>query len=235
MVILNLLLSVVLGILPALIWLVFFLKAEMHPEPKRLVFLTFLTGFFITLPTLFVQTVLRDSIKYYWPAYNIFILFFILAFVEELFKFLGAYWTVRKQPSFKEPIEAMFYMISIALGFATIENIFIIAGNFNFANPEILYQTFGTLSLRFVGATFLHALSSAIVGYYWAKGHIHKVVFHTLIIGLILATAVHAIFNYLVLTFQNSYLIYPTLFLLTISFFVVNDFSKLRPLNNSEF
>jgi len=228
MVIVNWLFLIVLATLPALLWFIFFSKAESHKEPKRLVLLTFLIGFFISSPTVLIQTILKEEIKYFWPAINIFILIFVLALVEELFKFIGAYWAVRKDPTFSEPIEAMFYMVSVALGFATVENILIIAGDFNFHNPLILYQSISTMALRFFGATFLHTLSSAVFGYYWAKGHIHKILFHFLLLGLILATSIHAIFNYLVLRFENSYLIYPTLFLLTISFFVVNDFSKLR-------
>ena len=122
----------------------------------------------------------------------------------------------------------MIYMIAAALGFATVENIFIISTTLNSFSLADITQTISTISLRLIGATLLHALASALVGYYWALGILRKSLFSYVTIGIILATLIHAVFNYLVLSFQENLLIYPSLFLLTAAFFIFNDFEKLK-------
>ena len=83
-----------------------------------------------------------------------------------------------------------------------------------------------TVSLRFVGATLLHTLTSGIVGYYWALGIVRGKVARYLAIGLPLAAILHATFNYLILTYGNA--VYSVIFLIVVGFFVLNDFEKLK-------
>jgi len=81
--------------------------------------------------------------------------------------------------------------------------------------------------LRFVGATLLHALSSAIVGHYWARGIRFNIEGKFIFAGLVLASIFHIIFNYLVSEF-NNFLVYPTAFLAILGFFVLYDFEELK-------
>jgi protease PrsW len=152
-----------------------------------------------------------------------------LAAIEELMKFGAAYFAVGKSPELDEPIDAMIYMIVAALGFATLENIGALTNVASAAasgQGAIFISVFETVSLRFVGATLLHSLTSAIVGYHWALGMMHKKVPHYLASGLIFATILHATFNYLILNYAP--IGYSVLFLLIIGFFVLNDFEKLK-------
>lgn len=148
-----------------------------------------------------------------------FISFLVLAAVEEISKFFAAFWIIRKSRFFDEPVDAMVYMIAAALGFAALENIFITFGNINGASMAI-GEILGIIVFRFIGATLLHALSSGVVGYYWAK----KL---SLLKGLAAASLLHAIFNYLIIIF-NEELIYPTIFLIIIALFIFWDFEKLK-------
>ena len=132
----------------------------------------------------------------------------------------------------------MIYMIVAALGFAALENVFI-ALNSVFQNGWNSNDLFGILIFRFIGATLLHALSSAIVGYYWAKKFIlDKVPLITgiekrdiaedlIMQGIIFASLLHAIFNFLILKY-NDILIYPTIFLTIIALFVFWNFEKIK-------
>ncbi|MBI4094348.1 MAG: hypothetical protein HY436_00915, partial [Candidatus Liptonbacteria bacterium] len=78
----------------------------------------------------------------------------------------------------------------------------------------------------FIGATLLHALASAIVGYYWAVSIRDFGMRKPLLTGLALATALHAAFNLLIIHFGT--MAYPVLLLVIAGFFIVNDFEKLR-------
>jgi RsiW-degrading membrane proteinase PrsW (M82 family) len=210
-------------LLPTFIWFLFFLKEDPHPEPKRLIIYTFGIGVLVSLPALFFQLFFQRFI--FGDGPNAFLLSIVcFALIEEVFKFLAAYLSVRSDPAFDEPVDAMIYLIIAALGFATVENFFIVTGTITTS----LAVSLEALSLRFVGATLLHTLSSGLLGYYWARSitHEHKLSF--LLRGVIYAVAIHSVFNYLVIRFQESNLIYPSLFLIFIVFILLNDFEKIK-------
>src|SRR3989344_4541791 len=101
--------------------------------------------------------------------------------------FLAASASAGGSKYFDEPIDAMIYMLTASLGFAAAENIFVVLDAI-FNNGAAAEGIFGIIVFRFVGATLLHALSSSIVGYFWAKGIIlvvHRPQF--IIYGLLLA------------------------------------------------
>ena len=135
---------------------------------------------------------------------------------------------VRKSRFFDEPIDAMIYMITAALGFAMVENIAVALSTSN------IQEAISAMTLRFVGATLLHVLTSGIIGYYWAKSLILKNQFLVIgrwpliIKGLILASLLHMIFNYLILVSKEQILIYPTIFLIIIALFLFWDFEKIK-------
>jgi RsiW-degrading membrane proteinase PrsW (M82 family) len=147
-----------------------------------------------------------------------------LAIIEETMKFAAAYFAINRTPEFKEPIEAMIYIIVAALGFATLENIGAISG----ISPQAAFipAVLETISLRFIGATLLHTLTSGIVGYHWALGIARGKIKRSILLGLGIAAVVHTIFNYLILTYGG--IIYPVIFLIIVGFVVLNDFEKLK-------
>jgi len=226
MVILSVFITIVAALLPAIIWLLFFLKEDVHPEPKRLIIYTFCVGAIISLPVLIAQIIFQNVLLEL--IRNAFLLMIGLAVIEEVLKFFAAYFAVHKDPAFDEPIDAVVYMIAAAMGFASIENIFIASQNINTIHPLAFAPTLITLALRFVGATLLHALASGMVGYFWAKGWRKPDLRNQIIIGIVGATIIHFVFNYLVLKFQNVTLFYSSLFLVVAAFFLLNDFEKLK-------
>jgi RsiW-degrading membrane proteinase PrsW (M82 family) len=122
-------------------------------------------------------------------------------------------------------------MIAAALGFATIENLFVVLNVLGDASSLAVGTTAQTLLLRFVGATLLHTLTAGLIGYYWALGKLRNAVSSLLPLGIVLATIVHIVFNYLVFAFEDSNLFVPSLFLVVAAFFVLNDFEKLKRVN----
>jgi RsiW-degrading membrane proteinase PrsW (M82 family) len=239
-------LSLFLGLLPGFAWLVFYLSEDPHPEPKRLIALTFIAGiafgFFtiiieqafiggITLAGIPTIPVIAQEIQTgaigTFGIFELILTLLGLAFIEEFMKFSAAYFAAGKSSQLDEPVDAMIYMIVAALGFATLENIGAITNAAAAAaQGTFIITAFQTASLRFVGGTLLHSLTSAIVGYHWALGLAKKKVPHYLVAGFIAATILHATFNYLILNYADVG--YSILFLLVIGFFVLNDFEKLK-------
>lgn len=225
-----LLLSLILGLIPGFAWLIFYLSEDPHPEPKRLIVLTFFSGIAFGFFTIIIEQIFNGALAHMGVAELSAASLLGLALIEELMKFAAAYFAVGKSPELDEPIDAMVYMIVAALGFATLENIGALtnaAAAITTAGPgAIIASVFETASLRFVGATLLHSLTSAIVGYHWALGIAHKKVWEYIISGFIFATILHATFNWLILNYADVG--YAVLFLLIVGFFVLNDFEKLK-------
>ncbi len=216
--------AILAAVLPALLWLFLFTREDQHPEPTELIAYTFTLGGLMVIPTLIIQILFKS-----WGPESALLSLVALALLEEIFKFSGSYLAVRHNKAFDEPIDAMIYTITAALGFATIENFFNLVKSQDVLLSLTTADALSTAGLRFIGATFLHALASALVGYFWARGIIAKRHRGYLWIGILVATAVHSIFNYLIAAFQGeSNLLYPSVFLLLVAFFVMIDFEKLR-------
>ncbi|MBI3075046.1 MAG: PrsW family intramembrane metalloprotease [Parcubacteria group bacterium] len=183
------------GILPALLWLWFWLREDgKHPEPKKLIFAAFVAGMFAVPPALFLEGIAKDIFQ------SGFYLLLAWATIEEVVKYLGAHIVafrsvcLDKSRCVDEPIDPAIYMITAALGFAALENtLFLLApiGQGSFTAGLI------TGNLRFVGAMVLHVVASSSIGlamglsFYksaWAK----RIYF---LIGLFTSIVLHTLFN----------------------------------------
>jgi RsiW-degrading membrane proteinase PrsW (M82 family) len=179
------------GVLPSLLWLAFWLfEDRCEPEPKRYIFFTFLAGMVAVLPVLLLEeyaaTVLTGTL-----------LLLVWAFTEEIFKFAAAYFVALRSWVFDEPLDAIIYMVTAALGFSSIENALFLWG----ALPQGALHGVLTEDLRFVGATLLHTLSSATIGVSIALSFNKSAGMRALytLCGVILATALHTLFNFFIL------------------------------------
>jgi RsiW-degrading membrane proteinase PrsW (M82 family) len=207
-----------LGFLPGIIWLFFFLQEDSkRAEPKRLIASMFLWGGLAT----FIVLPLQIAAKYFLLAGDIaggnWMHVTALATIEEILKFAVVYFWIYGRKEFDEPIDAMVYMVVAALGFATVENIATVLRATS--APELL-------TLRFIGATLLHSLASGIVGYYWSRGIVRCKVWQYVVGGLVAASAFHAIFNYLMVAWGPSLRVTGLLILL--AFMVLRDFEELK-------
>ena len=219
-----LIISLVFGLLPGFAWLVFYLSEDPHPEPKRLIAFAFVVGMAFGFFTVAIENIFSGWAAGFGIQELSLLSLFCLAAIEETMKFAAAHFAINRTPEFREPVDAMIYMIVAALGFATLENIGAISG----ISPQaaLISTVLETVSLRFVGATLLHTLTSGIVGYYWALGLAKGTVKRYVLYGLVLAAALHTIFNYLILTYGGA--VYSVIFLMVVGFFVLNDFEQLK-------
>jgi RsiW-degrading membrane proteinase PrsW (M82 family) len=226
----NVFIVLIAAFAPALAWLFFFLREDaVHPEPRRLIAKVFIAGALVSVPTFLVQSGFDSLLRGEFT-----VLVVLLAFIEELFKFGAAWLVVRRDKAFDEPVDAMIYMVAASLGFATVENIFITGSAYPLsASLGVLLVAGGaltTLTYRFLGATLLHVLASSLLGYAWARGWVKGKPLHFIALGLVGATVVHAVFNFLIYRFQYENLLFPTLFLVLAGFFVLADFEKVKKL-----
>jgi RsiW-degrading membrane proteinase PrsW (M82 family) len=218
-----LVISLVFGLLPGFAWLVFYLGEENHPEPKRLIVFTFVVGIAFGFFTVAIENIFSGWASGIGIQELSLLSLFGLAAIEEVMKFCAAHFAINRSKEVTEPVDVMIYMIVAALGFATLENIGAIAG----LTPQaLLPAVFETVSLRFVGATLLHTLTSGIVGYYWALGMVRgKVAWHVAL-GLAIAAVLHTTFNYLILAYGGA--VYSVVFLVVVGFFVLADFEAIK-------
>ncbi len=207
------------GFLPSFAWLFFFLKEDLHPEPKKMIVRVFVAGGVVTFVAVFVELFAQSFLALFGVFKDHPVSFFIFAAIEEILKFCAAYWIIRRSAFFNEPVDAMIYTVIAALGFALVENVAVIA------KMEDLSYAVGVLTLRFIGATLLHSLSSALLGYYWALGLLRGRLFAFLIKGFLFASLLHLAFNYLIFIEQ----LHTSIFLLIIvAIFVLADFEKIK-------
>lgn len=180
------------GLLPALLWLVFWqLEDHCEPEPKKLIIISFMAGM-ITVPLVLPFEHLVQN------AFSGTFMLFLWACIEELFKFAAAWIVILRNRAVDEPIDAIVYMLTVALGFAALENTLFLLG------PLSTGDTAGSLlagNVRFIGATLLHTLASATIGISLALSFYRSARRRHLYLagGITLAILLHTLFNYLVL------------------------------------
>jgi RsiW-degrading membrane proteinase PrsW (M82 family) len=219
-----LLIALVGGLVPGFAWMIFYMGEDPHPEPKRLIVFTFIVGMAFGFFTVAIENIFSGWALGFGVQELSILSLVCLALIEETMKFAAAHFAINKNPEFDEPIDAMIYMIVAALGFDTLENIGALS-NIPL-QATLIPAVFQTISLRFIGATLLHTLTSGIVGYQWALGIVRHKVKEYLAAGIIIAAILHAAFNYLILAYGDA--AYSVVFLILIGFFVLNDFEILK-------
>lgn len=215
------------GMLPALLWLWFWLKEDKaRPEPKGVIALAFLGGA-VAVPASFFF----ENIVTHYFAVGSLITIILWAFIEEILKFGGAWAGALWRKENDEPVDAMIYLITAALGFAALENaLFLLTP---LAQGGIA-DTLATGNLRFIGSTLLHVISSSIVGialaYAFCKIPRVKALYTG--VGVILAALLHTLFNFFILnTGNNLFMTFGVVWVLSIVLFLF--FEKVKRLNRT--
>jgi len=210
----NYLIYIVLGLAPSIIWLLFYLRKDTHPESNKMVLKIFFIGMLVTIPTALAEIgifytlaggkdIMDDVWRQNFPFLSLIYGFLGIALIEEFLKYLIVRQKVLNDPEFDEPVDVMLYMIIAALGFAALENIFYLLPSGE--NPEILLTTVFTSLFRFLGATFLHSLCSGIFGYFLALSFLNiKKSFRFVVLGLTTATVLHGLFNLSIMKIGDS-------------------------------
>lgn len=230
----NIILAIVVGFLPAVFWLWFFLKEDCHPEPKWMIVYTFLAGMAVIPIALIVEKFIFDFFLYLklatFDSYPI-LLLFLWSAVEEYLKYAAANKTALKKKVFDEPVDALIYLIVAALGFAAFENILFALKNFG-GNDNLL-ASFISGNFRFLGPTLLHVAASSMVGASIAFSFFHKEHMKRNVAGgLILAVLLHTIFNYFIMKSKERDILEIFLLIWVIIILILFLFEKIKRLKN---
>ena len=189
------------GVLPAVFWLWFWLKEDdLHPEPRGLLILSFLVGMLATA----IAYPTEQYIMKHFDVGSVGLLF-LWAATEEMLKFTGIYLVALRSKYFDEPIDAVIYLITIALGFASLENAMFLI------NPLGGGDWSATIMLgdfRFIGATLLHVAASGLVGVVIALAFYMPTAKRHLVsaLGLFGAVILHTLFNFSIIVSEGVYL-----------------------------
>lgn len=194
----NYLFYIILGIAPSIIWLLFYLKKDKKPEPKGKILQVFGGGVVAALLAATTETIILKKLvglEVLSRVTKIIFIFLIIAFIEEILKYLIVRFLVFKNSELDEPIDIVIYMIIAALGFAALENVFLF-----FSEELQIFETVLVAALRFVGATLLHALSSGIFGFFIALSFLNpKKRPMLLFAGILLSVILHALYNFFII------------------------------------
>lgn len=221
------------GILPSVFWLWFWLKEDdIHPEPRGLIILSFLVGMLATALAYPIEQFIALNVNG-----SDFLLLLLWAITEEVLKFTGIYLIALRSKYFDEPIDAVIYFMTIALGFAALENTMFLF------NPLVGGDSMATLLLgnfRFIGATLLHVGASGFVGVMLALSfyEVRAKRRTASIVGLLGAITLHTLFNFSIIMSEGAYLyqIFVGLWIFVIGIlFFCEKIKKLAPRSHVEY
>ena len=177
-----------LAITPGLAIAFFIYSRDKEKEPGKLLRRAFLLGM--------LSTFVAIAFELWWEkngytrrpdlSSTAFYAMIVVAFSEEFAKFIFLRRFFYKHKEFNEPFDGIVYSVMIALGFATLENIF------------YAYQYgIGTTIMRMFTAVPSHAADGVIMGYFVGKAKFHpnkKTLY--LVAGLLGATFFHGAYDF---------------------------------------
>ena len=183
--------AILAGILPSFIWLFFWTREDTKShQPRSLIVFLFIGGMLAVPIAGFSEQMVQAMV------HNQTICYVIWAAIEEILKFTAVYVIAVHVRANNEPVDIMIYCIVAALGFAALENTLFIVSPL-LQGPVSISQSLIMGNMRFIGATLVHVVSSATIGfmlgYVFFQGKIAK--FFAFIIGLASAIAIHTGFN----------------------------------------
>jgi protease PrsW len=222
------------GLAPSVIWLLFFLRKDSHPESNKMILKVFFFGMAAAIPVALLEIGFYEELKPLsvplWASKLVYA-FLGISLIEELFKYLAVKKTVLKNSELDEPVDIMLYMIIAALGFAAAENLLVLLP---MLDPFRFLETAMVSLLRFLGATFLHALVSGLLGYFLAlsfngRKNRSKLVW----LGLSTAVALHGLYDFSIMEVGgNLKFLIPIAILVSLTVFVSLVFQRVKKIKS---
>ena len=212
-------------IAPALFWTgYFYYKDRFFPEPVINIaityFLGFLSGFICLkiyglLPQIGITadpSFLMENNRWQFLGYCL----GIVGFLEEIFKFIPFLFIIFFFKAFDEKIDGIIYASTVALGFASFENI-------NYLPSMEGVELFG----RAAASPLIHTIFASIWGYHVGKARLFgKSILKPSLISIFLASISHGFFDFL--TLSSSLRILSAVFILSIWIWRIKIIERLN-------
>ena len=165
-----------------------YLRDKHEPEPIKLVILSFFYGaislgldLLFAIPLEKFANINENDLQE--QAIHAFV---IVAFSEELCKFIFVRGILYRNKNFNEPLDGIVYSVMVGMGFATAENII-----------YVLSGGEGTAIVRMFSAIPAHALFAVLMGYWLGKAKFtHRRATLYGVVALLVATLFHGIYDY---------------------------------------
>ena len=131
-------------------------KDKFDKEPPAFLITSFVLGMVAIVPAIFIEysgavfSVYGDS-----TVMTLIYAFIVIGFTEEFCKFLVLRFYAYRKPEFNEPFDGITYSVMVAMGFATLENIFYV---FQFGMGNAFWRMFTAVPA--------HASFGIVMGYY---------------------------------------------------------------------
>jgi RsiW-degrading membrane proteinase PrsW (M82 family) len=155
--------GVILALVPAMIWLVFFYQQDRkEPEPKRVVLRVFLFGALMAggAGQRIIDLFRVEEWSYGSAWLQLGALILIVGFTEEFFKYAAVRYTVFPTDDFSGRVDGIIYGVTAGLGYATALNLTYVISN------QGVVPFVG--SLRMIDTALVQAGLVAITGYFLA-------------------------------------------------------------------
>ncbi|MCS7184203.1 MAG: PrsW family intramembrane metalloprotease, partial [Patescibacteria group bacterium] len=197
----------------------FLISEDTHKEP----FFSILTAFFLGIIAAILSYFSEFKLSLFYPIDSL-NYFLFSAFIEEFFKFFLIFIFIMPTKNFHFLIDSMIYLGIAGLGFAFIENLSLKCNVFLNNSTDNPYGLILILSfLRFLGANFLHLLSSVLIGFGLSITLKTRRLF-PLLFSFLMASLLHFIYNVFIIKEYLAIYIIPILwsvFLITLKEFKI--------------
>ena len=212
------------AISPAFLIIFYVFKQDLFPEPKKIVFKTFIFGASIVLVLDLIIGDVDNYAKNFFrgETFHFFDNFVRAAFLEEFFKMIVIIFFCTRKDEFDEPMDGLVYGVAASLGFATIENIDYVLHYFKEPSFEVAM-------VRAYSAVPMHALCGAMMGFLITKSIFEKRHnYLNLILALVIPVGMHGLYNFsLSSSFVSGYFSYIILIAFIIrAYFLFNDLKR---------
>lgn len=192
-------LIVLMGLAPGIFWLWWFYRRDLEPEPIRHIVVAFVMGALLTIPAVIVQSALEPLVRSMapspvdtWAAVCAAVV--IAPISEETLKFLATVFIIHRLDEFDEPMDGIIYGVSVALGFAALENVGYLFGSFNNGLAALTH----TAIVRTILSVPAHALFACVWGYALGRArfdHHGSLLSPYPLVALLAAMSAHSLFN----------------------------------------
>lgn len=183
----TIVLTILSAVIPSFLLLWYFYKRDLNPEPRCVLFRTFLLGILIAVPVIIVAwpLMLLNSRLDHPMLAGLYTALICAAVPEEFFKFIVITRYSARNPAFDEPMDGVVYGATASLGFATLENILYVArGGWIVAVSRALT------------AVPCHACLGAIMGYYVGQERFITNRKASALLGLLVAIVLHGLYDF---------------------------------------
>ena len=185
-----------LAIAPGLAICIYIFYRDTHDrEPALNLLLSFFWGMLTIIPALILELAF-DGLTDLSIIGIMIHAFVFVALIEECSKFLALRFYSYNRQSFDEPLDGIIYSVMVAMGFATLENIFYA---FQFG--------MSTAMLRMFTAVPAHATFGILMGYYAGKAKFDPVKRKSFLIkGILAATIAHGFYDAFLFMNENTWI-----------------------------